>query len=109
MTKIILLVASLALSACASQATIGGKSVDGKEVFTGQAIGKWRQEGIMYLSTGRGVSCQGKFNYSTSNVGGGVAFCDDGQTAHFSFITFAGQGQGHGLYGNKPFTFTFTR
>jgi hypothetical protein len=111
MTKLLVTASltALALTGCVSQSSIGGRTLDGSVVFSGRAIGKWRDLGVMRLTTDRGVVCEGSFTYDGSNSGEGTARCTDGKTATFNFTTALGQGRGTGVYGNKPFTFNFVR
>lgn len=111
MTKALLALSlsSLMLVACVSQSSIGGSTNDGTVIFSGRAIGKWRDLGVMRLTTDKGVVCEGQFTYDGSNTGAGSARCTDGKIATFNFTTALGQGRGTGIYGNKPFTFNFVR
>jgi hypothetical protein len=90
---------ALALAGCVSQSSIGGSTNDGSVVFSGRAIGKWRDLGVMRLTTDTGVVCEGQFTYDGSNTGAGSARCTDGKIATFNFTTALGQGRGTGVYG----------
>jgi len=107
MTKSIMIIVLLTLSACSLTLPVKGQLEDGKEIFTGTATGYMSGSGDLKIVSNKGTVCSGNFVYVNRRQGEGVFNCQDGRSGPFSFVSTGQQGTGTGKIGGKLFTFTF--
>ncbi len=109
MSKILVIAALLAVTACSRTLPVHGDMNDGKEKFLGQATGYLDGEGKLIIRSEEGTKCEGAFKYtSLYTMGEGDFACNDGRHGTFDFTSDGNIGRGFGKTNlNEPFRFTF--
>lgn len=104
----VLLVASVALAACAATAPVVGKMQKTDETFSGQVSGSGYSggSGELTIVSSRHAECRGTFTYTSRRRGEGVLNCSDGRTGPFHIAAVNGSGTGAGELSGQRFTFS---
>ena len=80
---------------------------DGPELFTGTVDRRLEHEGVLAITSDRGLRCRGEFAYVSANDAKGTLNCTNGLSGPFQFESNGKRGKGTGRIAGRGFTFVF--
>ena len=80
---------------------------DEPELFTGTVARRLENEGVLTITSDRGLRCRGDFVYVSAHDAKGSLDCTNGLSGPFQFESNGKRGKGTGRIAGRGFTFVF--